>query len=314
MNKEAKPFKLIDTPNLLQSISTPTLLTDNLGKVIIWNKALEKFSGIKSSEIVGKEEISEKIRVFSGNRPFLVQRILRNIDQGSWSDDNLHQLKKYEEELFVPYFEDGKYFSNQATIIVDSQNKVIGGLQTFEDISNQVTAETLLAEDEYRYSALFHNSHDSILFTDLLGNILDANTTFTTLFNLPKSKITALSIFDLCSQPTKETIRNIFQNKKRVQNGHFEGIMETSTHQQIFTEISWDFIDYVENTFFQFFVADITDRKIAEVVLQESEERYRIITENSKDVIWTVDFSFKMTYVSPVIEDLLGYTPEDFMA
>jgi PAS domain S-box-containing protein len=314
MYEKTKPFQLIDTPNLLQSLSTPTLLTDKFGSIVIWNKALEEFSGIIASEIVGKGENSERIRAFSGNRPFLIQRILKNFDQRNAAPPNYQGLNKYDEELFVPNFKDGKYLLNQATIIVDSQNTIIGGLQTFEDNSDQVKAETLLAEEEYRYSALFHNAHDSILFTDSVGNILSANAPFKSLFNLSLSEITSLSIYDLCSPPTKAILRDIFLNKKRVHDGHFEGVMETKEGQQIFTAISWDFIDYIDDHFFQFFITDITDRKLAEVTLQESEDRYRIITENSKEVIWTSDFAFKMTYVSPVIEDLLGYTPEEFMA
>jgi len=56
------------------------------------------------------------------------------------------------------------------------------------------------------------------------------------------------------------------------------------------------------------FSVDITDRKRAEDELQESEAKYRFLTEEMNAVIWTTDMNFNSTYVSPSITGTLGYT------
>lgn len=47
--------------------------------------------------------------------------------------------------------------------------------------------------------------------------------------------------------------------------------------------------------------------------LQKSEEKFRIITENSTDVIYQLDSSFNLTYISASDEELRGYKKEEIM-
>lgn len=48
--------------------------------------------------------------------------------------------------------------------------------------------------------------------------------------------------------------------------------------------------------------------------LMESEARYRMLAENSHDVIWTLDIKTRcFTYVSPSVTGMCGYLPEDLV-
>lgn len=57
--------------------------------------------------------------------------------------------------------------------------------------------------------------------------------------------------------------------------------------------------------------SEILFREETERRLRESERRYRLLAENASDVIWTTDLNLRTTYVSPSVERVRGYTPEE---
>jgi PAS domain S-box-containing protein len=60
-------------------------------------------------------------------------------------------------------------------------------------------------------------------------------------------------------------------------------------------------------------VEDITERRLAELVLRDSEERYRLLAEHATDMISKHASDGVFLYVSPACRALLGYEPEELV-
>jgi len=58
---------------------------------------------------------------------------------------------------------------------------------------------------------------------------------------------------------------------------------------------------------------DIIEREQAEEQLRISEVRHRLLAENALDVVWTIEPDGTISYVSPAVEKLRGFTPDEAM-
>ncbi|MEZ5000877.1 MAG: PAS domain-containing sensor histidine kinase [Bacteroidales bacterium] len=60
-------------------------------------------------------------------------------------------------------------------------------------------------------------------------------------------------------------------------------------------------------------IQDITERYLAEEEIKKSEEKFRLIADNSLDCIWQLDKKLRFTYLSPSLYDITGFKPEEWI-
>lgn len=61
-------------------------------------------------------------------------------------------------------------------------------------------------------------------------------------------------------------------------------------------------------------LVDITDYKLADEMLRQSETRYRLLAENTTDIIWYMDLDLQLTYISPSVERESGFSVKEALS
>lgn len=109
-----------------------------------------------------------------------------------------------------------------------------------------------------------------------------------------------------------------FQHVERLMNaGYDSGEMEIEyRYQHPERGLRWFYCkgrrQQGANTMFGI-IQDITQRKVSENALRESENRYRIVAETASDAIITIDENSAIHFVNSSVEDVFGYTPEEIV-
>jgi len=183
----------------------------------------------------------------------------------------------------------------------------------FRDITERVDAEKALKESEEKFRTLADES-PNMIFINKKGKIVYVNKKCEEIMEYTRDEFYSPD-FDFLSTIAPEYIDLVKDNYEK----HFtsSGILNydfgliTKSEKKIESIISSTIINYEGEKALLGIVTDITDRKIAEKALQESEEKYRDLVENINEVVYRVDNKGLLTYVSPSIKSFIEYTPDE---
>ena len=120
---------------------------------------------------------------------------------------------------------------------------------------------------------------------------------------LPEEDREEVKQFGLAMMARREAIRG-FENRNVAQDGRL--VWLSSSASPLFAP---------DGTFcgYQGIDTDITARKETEAALKKSEARFAAATTASRSYVWQVDPDGVYTFISPVVEDVLGYRPEEII-
>lgn len=181
------------------------------------------------------------------------------------------------------------------------------------EIAERIQIETALREREALFHGMF-DTHSAVMFLldPANGRILEANQAAVRYYGYSREELQTISIYAI-NQLDRTAVDQIMNQAKAQQRDHFEFRHRLANGDIRDVEVHTAPVTWQHQTILFSIIHDITARKQAEEALRESEQKYRLLAENVTDVIWTLDFQGRFTYVSPSVKRLRGYTPEEVM-
>ena len=173
-------------------------------------------------------------------------------------------------------------------------------LLAIEDITDRKLAEEALNISETRYRSLFESAKDGILILDSgTGRIVDVNPILIHMLGYSKKQFINKTIWEI--GVFKEIVANqdsYLEFQKKGYNRYEHLPLETKDGRRIDIE----FVSHVniahQQKVTQCNIRDITEHIQIEELLRESEEKYRILSELSPEMIYLVDTNGCITYLN----------------
>jgi PAS domain S-box-containing protein len=186
----------------------------------------------------------------------------------------------------------------------------------FNDITERKQAENALKESEENLRISLENAPDGVYLCDLNGIFLYGNIKAEEIIGYKKEELIGNNFFNLNILPVKylSKIGELLKlNATGKPTGPDELELIRKDKSQVWVEISTATIKQKGNDIIIGFVRDISERKIAEEALRKSEEKYRLIVDNTRDIIFMLNVAGEFIYVSPSVKNALGYNQSDLI-
>ncbi len=187
----------------------------------------------------------------------------------------------------------------------DSEGNAIGVIGISRDISDRKEIEAALLENNILFESVLESTGDSIFVKDTQSRYLLVNSTAAGIIGLPKEEIIGKKDAELFAPEIAEML---VENDRRIwQSGIEETLEEVVKDSEgnigTFFSTKSPLRDRAGNITGVVGVArDISDRKQAEIALQQSEEKYRCLTEATSQIIWDTNAN------GEVVTELPGWT------
>jgi len=172
--------------------------------------------------------------------------------------------------------------------------------------------QIVLNESEEKYRSLFSGNRDGIVFINQNGQFIDANRSYCDMLGYTIDELRNMENFyaitpEKCHKPEKE-----IWNGKLIPDG-YSGLYEKEYIHKDGSIFPVELHAFTvpdrtgEVMYLWAVVRNISERKSAESSLRASEEKFRLLVENSHDIIYTIMADGILTFVSPSWTAILGH-------
>ncbi|MCX5811163.1 MAG: PAS domain S-box protein [Proteobacteria bacterium] len=299
----------------------PQFAIDKNHNIILWNKALEIYSGIKAKDMLGHPDYWKAF--YKEQRPCLVDLVVKGSKEDEvsrWYGSMFNKSKliegAYEATSYFPQMRGGVWLRFTAAVIRDSSGNIMAGIETLDDITSLMTVEASLRESEAKYRSIFENAVEGIFQSTPEGRFISINPATAHMhgFDSPEDMINTISDIKTqlyVNQEQRKKYIRLLKDKGKIEN--FEAEMYRKDGSKIWTSMNVRAVrdDAGNILYYEGTIEDITKRKEAEEQLRYERQKFAILTENAPLGMALINKNGQFLYINPKYMDIFGYDLSD---
>ncbi len=192
-------------------------------------------------------------------------------------------------------------------------HQIAGAIAISQYVLERQQAEEALRKSEERYRTIFERMATGLVCVDPEGHFLDVNSAFCSFLGYGREELLRLKV---CDVTHPEDLTATQQRFRDVAAGHPLGANLEKRYVRKDGRMVWGNPTAVvmlnsdlKPKWYLTAIEDIDERKCAEEKLQESQEKYRLVVENSTDAIFVAQDGI-LKFVNPKVTEITGYTPD----
>lgn len=139
---------------------------DTEGRVLVWNRAIEKMTGIPAEDIIGRDGYEYALPFYNERRPVLADMVLHYDEEIARTYTTLtRDGEKFTARTYLPHFRGnhGMYAWFAAAPLYDMQGKIAGAIETIRDITEFEEARQALNTVGERYRSIITSTHEGVV-------------------------------------------------------------------------------------------------------------------------------------------------------
>lgn len=274
---------------------------DKEGQILFVNSAFQKTLGFSEEELLSKS--------------------FYNLIEPSYLENNIFDLQSFigdeVKNLDLPLNNKNNFpalFSCTFHTSRDNENKI----QFFSCFLTEFREQKQNTEESNLYLSLVNSAYDGIAL-GFEGKIIIANKSFAKIFGYnTNTELVNKEIIELASNDDILKVAEYFrllERKKEVPT-RFDFLGKKKDGSSIHTELSIGSFQSDNKNYFVMIARDVTERIRAQRAIRESEEKYRNITENIDDFLFTFErtgLALRPIFCTSSIQKVTGYTQTEFL-
>ncbi len=286
----------------MESTADGILVTSLASGVLYYNSRFLKMWGLPA-EVLQSKELGQ-----------LTNMLLVQVEDPESFARRAAELNGTMEESYATFgLKDGRVVEFYSRPLLDTDG-VAGRVWSCRDVTERERSAAALRESEERFRAVVQRSSDMIMILDATGAPTYTSPSVERIMGYALLDWQRLGVLSLVHPDDLQRSVESLESVLSASGAHPATVIRFRC-----ADGAWREIEMVANNMLDdpavsgvvYNARDVTEQRLAERAMKQSEERFRSLVQNAADLITVIDPATKVLYQSPSSAHMLGYEPHE---